>query len=96
MTNKQIIANAQMKLAADGIIEVVNGIPEEIHTYAKWKQLGYQVLRGEKAVCKLNIWKPVTSKKKVEENGEEKEVETERMTIKSASFFARNQVEAMA
>lgn len=30
-------------------------MPEPIHTYQKWKELGYQVRRGEKAIAKFQI-----------------------------------------
>ena len=37
-------------------------MPELIHTYQKWKELGYQVRRGEKAIAKFPIWKYVSCK----------------------------------
>lgn len=89
MTNKQIIDNARFGLAADGKLEMVNGQPEEIHTYNKWKELGYQVFRGEKAICKLAIWKPISKKKAEDEEEQEKDV---RMTMKTAFFFSAKQV----
>lgn len=46
---------------------LLNGIIEEVHTYAKWKSLGFQVKRGEKALIQTMLWKKVTKKKGVED-----------------------------
>lgn len=63
VTNSMIILLESMKLMEQGILgrtgetivyEDGNGnkkqveMPEPIHTYQKWKELGYQVRRGEK------------------------------------------------
>ena len=40
--------------------------PEPIHTYAAWKQLGFQVKKGSKAVAQINIWKHVSRKEEIE------------------------------
>lgn len=83
MTNEAIIM-AAMEL---------NGITEESHTYNRWKAMGYQVRKGEKAAFKATIWKH--GKKKVEtEDGEEKEAG--RMFMKTASFFTASQVDKVA
>lgn len=37
-------------------------LPEDIHTFAGWKALGYSVKKGEKAVSKFPIWKYVKVK----------------------------------
>ena len=63
--------------------------PEAIHTYATWKQLGYQVKKGQKAKASFTIWKHVAGKKN-EETGEESE---SKMFMKKASFFTFEQVE---
>lgn len=71
MTNAQIILNESLKLMEDGIlkgsgqfaeIETDNGtmtieLPEPIHTFNGWKQLGYSVKKGEKSSIKFPIWK---------------------------------------
>lgn len=75
MCNDEIIHTAQM----------LAGICEECHTYSKWKQLGYQVQRGSKAVFQATIWKHTTC----ERDGEIEE----RMFMQKASFFSRSQVE---
>lgn len=66
--------------------------PEAIHTYAIWKQLGYQVKKGQKAKASFTIWKYVEGKKK-DENEEEPE---SKMFMKKASFFTIDQVEKIA
>ena len=66
--------------------------PEAIHTYQAWKQLGYQVKKGEKAKASFTIWKYVKGKKK-EETEEEPEA---KMFMTKASFFTLEQVEKIA
>lgn len=100
MTNNAIIEKAKNQLFAEGKIgsntvtteygEVE--VPEEIHTYAKWKSLGYHVKKGEKAIAKFSIWKYVTKKSKEKED-EEEEADDSRMFLKASSFFKFSQVE---
>lgn len=105
MTNEQIIFLHRIDLMGKGIIgttgrkiEIVgaNGErkiimePEEIHTFAGWKQLGYVVKCGEHAISKFKIWKYTLKKAK-----EEDEAETERMIMTEAFFFSERQVEVM-
>ena len=87
--NVEIVALATMELVAAGMISE----SEEIHTFAKWKSLGYAVKRGEKAVCKLSIWKH-TTKQITLENGDTEE--DSRMFMKQAAFFSTSQVEKIA
>lgn len=106
MTNKEIIFNASQELAKQGVlnytgrtieVEMTDGsvvtVPEveEIHTYAKWKEMGYQVQKGQKAVAQFSIWK-YTSKRNEETNEEE----NAKMFMKMASFFRAEQVEKIA
>ena len=77
MTNTQLIMCAQLNA----------GIEEECHTYARWKNMGYQVRRGEKAAFSTTIWKR-TQRKNAESGDEET-----RMFMKQAHFFARSQVD---
>ena len=86
MTNSEIVALAWGQLVGNGVISST----EEIHTFAKWKSLGYSVKRGEKAIVKLSIWKH-TSKQITLENGEN--VEETAMFMKTAAFFSTSQVE---
>lgn len=66
--------------------------PEAIHTYATWKQLGYQVKKGQKAKASFLIWKYVEGKKQ-EESEEEPD---SKMFMKKAHFFTMDQVEKIA
>lgn len=101
MTNAMIIMNQQQELAEAGILnytgrEIEVEMPdesvmvfkevEEIHTYQKWKELGFQVQKGEKAVAQFTIWKHVSKKNKETDKDEAK------MFMKKASFFKRSQV----
>ena len=61
--------------------------PEEIHTYAGWKDRGYQVQKGEHAIAQFTIWKHVTKKSK-----EDAEQEERKMFMKKASWFKASQV----
>lgn len=67
-----------------------NNIDQPIHTYAKWKQLGYQVKRGEKCQHRLTIWKSCTRTKT---NADGEEVTTSKMIMKESCFFTLAQVE---
>ena len=71
MNNATIILLESVKLMEEGklkgsgnfiTIETQNGqkeieVPEAIHTYTKWKELGYQVKRGAKSEIKIPVWK---------------------------------------
>lgn len=108
MTNAMIILMESVKLMEEGKIrgtgqymqvETSDGvkeleIPEPIHTYAKWHELGYQVRRGEKSEIKIQVWKYRGKIKHDEESGED--IETGKCFMKVASFFTRAQVELMA
>ena len=106
MTNAMIIMIESVKLMEEGVIKGsgIKGttpdgkeieLPEALHTYAVWKQLGYQVRKGEKAVAQFPIWKYMSKKKKQEEeeavDGENKENGYCRMV--TASFFTQAQVD---
>lgn len=107
MTNVMIILLESVKLMEAGVIKATgekmivedeNGkreidIPEPIHTYQKWKTLGYQVKRGSKAVAQFPIWKYTASKKK-EESEEEAQAQGH-CFMKMSSFFTSEQVEKM-
>lgn len=119
MTNEQIIFNASVKLMEDGILsgtghfmKVTNEdgteksieIPEEIHTFAGWRSLGYSVRKGQKAIAQIDIWKHTT--KFLDENvpdektaASNKEINDQggiqKMFMKKAFFFKASQVEPM-
>ena len=58
--------------------------PEPIHTFLHWKEYGYSVKKGEKAIAQLEIWK-YTEKKKTD--GEDTEEETAEHAFKKKAFF---------
>ena len=90
VTNKEIILLEQIRLADEGILDIdADGNIEDIHTYAKWKSLGYNVKKGQKAITKLSIWKHTTKKKSADNDEEEREY----CFLKTASFFSKKQVE---
>ena len=109
MTNAMIVLLEQVKLAEAGVLKytgkVLKGvnpmtgepaeIPEiqPIHTYATWKQLGYQVKKGEKAVAKFAIWKYTTGKK---QETEEEAQEKGHCFMKTAAWFTNEQVEPIS
>lgn len=70
------------------IIETIKGlagIEEELHTFTKWKELGYRVKKGEKTLLKESLWKAVT---KVNKDGEK---ET-KLFLTPAALFSESQV----
>lgn len=104
MTNEMIILEESVRLMNEGIlagtgkfitVENKDGtkrqleIPEDIHTFNGWKERGYSVKKGEKAIAKFTIWK-CKSKKVETEDGEE---EHTNMFMKTAAFFKFSQVE---
>lgn len=108
MTNEMIILMESVKLMEEGKlkgtgkfveVETQDGkkqleIPEAIHTYAKWKELGYQVRRGEKSEIKIQVWKYRGKTQTDEESGET--IETGKCFMKVAAFFTMAQVDAIA
>lgn len=109
MTNSMIILLEQVKLMEAGIISGTGekmlvtdadgnkkelDVPEAIHTYARWKSLGYQVKKGQKAIAQFPIWKYSAKKDK---NMTEEEAQAEGYCfMKTASFFKAEQVEKIA
>lgn len=81
MKNIEIISMNEQVLFENGIMEK----DEQIHTYAGWKQLGFQAKRGEKAITQFPIWKMVTSKK----TGDDVTF------LKNSSWFKSSQVEVI-
>ena len=74
MTNAQIILHESLSLMEQGLlkgsgqyaeVETAEGtmtieLPEVIHTFNGWKQLGFSVKKGEKSSIKFPIWKHTT------------------------------------
>ena len=84
ITNQQIILTESLRLMAEGVLKPTGRVfirelddgtkqelpePEPIHTYNGWKELGYQVKKGEHAKAQFPIWK--WKGQKDEETGEE-------------------------
>lgn len=116
MTNAQIILNESLSLMEQGIlkgsghfaeIETDNGtmtieLPEEIHTFQGWKNLGYSVKKGEKSSIKFPIWKHTTKMLKTDTESPELNKMNEQinaqggqtnMFMKLSSWFTAAQVE---
>lgn len=62
---------------------------EQICTFMEWKNKGYKVIKGQKAVAKFPIWVP--TKNKV---GEDK-IEI-RFWLKNSAWFSESQVKKIA
>ena len=105
ITNAMIIFNASQQLLADGKLkptgrmmefETPEGevmmVPEAeaIHTYEHWKEIGYQVRKGEKAVASFQIWKYT---KKGKEMPEDDAQEKGFCFMKTAFWFSQSQVD---
>ncbi len=112
MTNAMIILNESVRLMEEGVlkgtgefitIENEDGtkreleMPEPIHTFQKWKELGYSVKKGEKSKIKFPIWKHTTKEKPVEEltGNPIEDAPITNMFMKLSSFFTFEQVEKM-
>lgn len=113
ITNAMIISNAQFDLMEAGKIGTTGRMityrdedgehtmpePEEIHTFARWKALGYSVKKGQHAVAQLRIWK--CAKETAELTGPDPKTgepvtiseEVRKMFMKTAFFFSASQVE---
>lgn len=72
--------------------EEVLEIPEAIHTFAAWKDLGRVVQKGQKAKAAIVIWKH-TSRTVKDQDGNEGE--ENKMFMKKAFFFTIDQTEAI-
>lgn len=86
MTNVAMIALQEAELIRAGLMSA----DEEIHTFQRWKAMGYSVKKGEHAIAKFPIWKMGTKK---DEDGEEET--TGRMFMKTSAFFKTSQVEPL-
>ena len=105
ITNVQIIMNQSLELMKQGILKPTGRVfvqelpdgtkvelpePEAIHTYNGWKELGYQVRKGEHAKAQFPIWK--WKGQKNEETGEE----CGNCYQRKAFWFTMDQVEPIA
>ena len=120
MTNAMIILNESVKLMEEGVlggtgvfmeVEDADGnkkeleMPEEIHTFAVWKSMGYSVKKGEHAIAKFPIWKYTakmldTNTGNAETDKMNEEINNQggktNMFMKVAAFFKYSQVEKIA
>lgn len=80
ITNQQIIMTEM----------ALRGIEEECHTFARWKQLGFSVKKGEKALFAAVIWK--FSEPKTDHEGNES---GGKLFMKKSHFFGASQVEPL-
>ena len=72
--------------------KIERNITEEIHTFERWKALGFSVKKGEKSDIRFPIWKYGGKKTVNEETGEET-ISNPHCFMKDACFFRRSQVE---
>ena len=110
MTNQEIILNERIELVKAGLIagdenDIItltkpNGeieeipFPENIYTFMALKNIGYKVKKGQKAICKIRIWKHTTKKESIElKDGTKTEEEIENMFKTTAAFFTIGQCE---
>ena len=84
-TNLEIIMMETIELIETGKIKP----NEEIHTFAKWKALGYSIKAGEKAIARFSIWK-CKYKTITDEDGSQYDKRS--MFLKESCFFSTNQV----
>ena len=106
VTNVEIILRQSIELMQKGILKPTGRVftqelpdgttvelpePEPIHTYNGWKELGYQVKKGEHAKASFPIWK--CSVQKNPETGEEV---AGKCYQRNAFWFTFDQVEKIA
>lgn len=100
MTNAEIIFRAQVDLVKAGLLEVDEDGIEPIHTFEVWRQMGYTVMKGEKALVKLSIWKQGTKKAKKGDNEDESGEKGKKggtfFFLKESHFFKASQVAPLA
>lgn len=90
MTNAEIIYRESIELVKQGVLKAIAGQPEPIHTFVKWKSMGYSVKKGEKAIAKITIWK-YTTRTKTDDDGNE--IDDSKCFPKVSAFFKTSQVE---
>lgn len=98
MSNEEIIFRASVELVEQGVLAIDEDGIEPMHTFEMWKQLGYTVRKGEKAICKLGIWKQGKAKKpeNPDESGESDKKKGGFFFLKEAYFFKASQVAPLA
>ena len=66
----------------------LRGIEEDCHTFNRWKEIGFSVKKGEKAIFSTSIWKYSTPKTDSEGNDS-----GGYCFMKKAHFFKESQVQ---
>jgi len=86
MTNVEIITDASslVGIEYDG---------SNLKTFAEWKKAGFKIIKGQKAVLSVELWKPFNKKVTDEKTGEEKT--EKRFMLKKSHLFHSSQVEAI-
>lgn len=112
MTNAEIIFRNRVALFKEGIIggsgimvATADGgaveMPEEIHTFNGWHELGFGVKKGEHSVARFPIWKRAKGKAGQDADGgdagdtTDAEEKRDGFFLKTAFFFTRAQVEPL-
>lgn len=107
--NEMLIMMESVRLMKEGILKgsgkfteaEINGkierfeIPEEIHTYNKWKELGFQVQKGETSFIKFRVWYFRKGRQEQEIEGDAAENSQRRggkCYLKMTAFFTADQV----
>lgn len=79
MSNQEIIIG---EIISNGIYTqeeveafLAKGIEPPVHTYQRWKELGYRVRAGSRAKIKTRLWKHKTDKNKDSAETDKNEVE---------------------
>lgn len=91
ITNNMIIENARASLIMEGLLDPAH----EIHTFQRWKALGFSVKKGEHAIAKFAIWKYGERKRKDADGAEVEEIKTGGCFMKTSAFFSTAQVEPL-
>ena len=93
MTNLEIIESERL----------LNNIDEELEldTFQGWKNRGYQIIKGQKALFKTKIWKPrKIDVKEVKDENEEQPAEDKKSNSKfimvNSAFFSEEQVQKVS
>lgn len=91
MKNEQIIETVRADLIEAGRIAQ----DEMLHTFQFWKQSGYSVKKGEKAICQTRLWKYTNRATASElEDAQENDIDTTgRFFLAKSYLFSSRQVQ---
>ena len=114
MTNNMTVFMEAQKLAEAGkiaytgkkVVFNVNGMDmeyketEPIHTFLEWKNAGYMVKKGEKAIAKFAIWNYTDKASKakreaLEKAGDDPDKKMPHFYMKESAFFSQSQVKKL-